>query len=150
MKKVVGMLLIAMAVLTGCGSENTLADQLEDIDQIEYVSFYQTMLIGSRCYPEDGIEDIENMLDIFDDVSSDKELFEEHLEEYLEDGLDRLYSPVINIHYLSGDTAQIHWETGTGVLTYNDVEYYIDMEHALMLYDIFTKYSPNAGTNKFI
>lgn len=149
MKKIISILVVVLIAFTGCSNENSLSNQLEDIDQIEYVSFYQTMLTGSSCYPEEGLEDIENMLDIFEEVSSDSELYEENLDEYLEKGFDTLYSPVINIHYLSGDMVQIHWKTGIGVLIYNDVEYYIDREHALMLYNIYTKYSPHI-TGQFI
>jgi len=150
MKKLLSILLVIIAVLTGCSNEDSLANQLEDIDQIDYVSFYQTMAVGGSCNQEKGIEDIEKMLEIFEDVSSNSESYEENLEEYLEKGFDRLSAPSIYIHYLSGDMAQIQWKTGTGILVYDGVEYYIDRAQAKMLYDIFTKYSPNIGNGKIM
>lgn len=145
MKKILSMLLVVIVVLVGCGSSNSLANQLESSDKIEYVAFVQGQGMsssGMRCYAEENIDDIDEMLAIFSEVSSDGEKFEE----YLYEGFHRLDYPSICIQYLSGDTITILWEIGTGVLMYDDVEYYIDREKAQLLYDIFTKYSPNSGT----
>lgn len=144
MKRIIALFIGVMVFLMGCGSANSLANQLESSDKIEYVSFTQTYSFGAKCYLEDCSDDIEEMFDIFDEVSSDGEPFEE----YLSEGFHRLNSPNIIIQYSSGDCVTIEWESSTGVLIYNDVEYYIDMEHAQELYDIFTKYCPNQGTQK--
>lgn len=144
MKKIICLLLVTLVILTGCGIKNTLVEQLESLDQIEYVCFNQTYSFGVKCYLEDCSDDLEEMFDIFSEVSSDGEPFEE----YLSEGFHRLNSPNIIIQYSSGDCVTIEWESSIGVLIYNDVEYYIDMEHAQELYDIFTKYCPNQGTQK--
>ena len=150
MKKIVSLLMVVMVILSVCscgGIENSLAEQLDSIDQIEYVSFVQGQGMnssGTRCYSKEHIDDIEAMFEIFSEVSSDGEAFEE----YLYEGFHRLDYPSIRIQYLSSDKITVLWEIGTGVLIYDDVEYYIDREHAQQLYDIFTKYSPNQGTLK--
>ena len=144
MKKIASLLMVVMVVLTGCscgGVKNSLAEQLGSIDQIEFVTFNQLMQFSAEHYPEDCMDDIEEMMYIFSQVSSDSEQFEE----YLSEGFNVLYSANIVIQYKSGEKAMIEWETGTGVLTYNDVEYYIDIELAQTLYDIFIKYNPPYG-----
>ncbi|MBE5939952.1 MAG: hypothetical protein E7266_06090 [Lachnospiraceae bacterium] len=149
MKKIISVLLIAVFVLSGCGSkktevvENALATQL-DKEKIESVVFCQgtgIMRFGKGCDTNSGKEDIDAVINAFSKASSDGEPFEE----YKSEGFHKLYEPAIVINYESGEKAEIKWEIMTGVLIYKDTEYYISKTQAQKLYNVFTKYNPQTS-----
>ncbi len=117
--------------------ENNLAEQLKGIEEIESFGFFQDYYNGGWGDIEDCYEDVEAILNIFSQVSSDGEPFEEYINSFYV-----LRNPRMKIRYSSGEEVVINWKSGRGILVYNDVEYYIDWQKAKELYDIFTKYCP--------
>lgn len=138
-----------MIFLTGCSGdktstksvENALSKQLSESGQIDSVIFVQGQGINSHrggCDKEDSAEDIVALINVFMQVSSDGEAFDE----YKSEGFHKLNTPSIIINYTSGESDTIEWEIGKGILVHNETEYYIDKQQAQKLYDVFTKYNP--------